>query len=65
MVYLKIENKTEQAKAVLALLKTMPFVEIVEAYEPNATTKRAMMHAEEGKVEVYGNANALLDELKK
>lgn len=65
MVYLKIENKTEQAKAMLALLKTMPFVEIIKGFNPNYTTLEAMSHAEESKVETYGSAKELLDELKK
>ena len=56
MVFLKIENKTEQAEAILALLKTMPFVEILEGYEPNPISRKAMSKAEEGEVEYYGSA---------
>ena len=65
MVYLKIENKTAQARALLTLLKTMPFVEITQSYVPNQTTREAMILAEEGKVETYGSAKELLEELKK
>jgi len=65
MVFLKIENKTKQANAILALLKTMPFVEILDEYKPNPTTREAMSKAEDGEVEYYGKARDLLDELKK
>ncbi len=50
MVYLKIENKSGQAKATIALLKTMPFYEIIKGYEPNEITKKAMIQAEESNV---------------
>ena len=65
MVYLKIENETAQAKALLSLLKTMPFVEITQSNEPNRTTREAMTLAEEGKVETYRSAKELMEELKK
>jgi hypothetical protein len=65
MVFLKIEDKSNQAKAMLALLKTMPFVEILDGYMPNSTTREAMSKAEEGEVEYFGRAKDLLDELKK
>ncbi len=65
MIYLKIENETAQSSALLTLLKTMPFVEITQNYVPNQTTREAMTLAEEGKVETYGSAKELLEELKR
>ncbi len=38
MVYVKIENKTAP-RALLTLLKTMPFVEITQNYKHNQTTR--------------------------
>jgi len=65
MVYLRIENQSSQAIALVELLKTMPFVEILEEHQPNYLTREAMSQAEEGKVEFYGSAKELLDDLRK
>lgn len=65
MIYLRIENQSSQAIALVELLKTMPFVEILEEHQPNYITREAMRQAEEGKVEYYDSARNLLKELKK
>jgi hypothetical protein len=47
MVYLQLNEDTQQAKAVLAMLKTMPLIEIVEDKQyPNEITLSAVNEAE-------------------
>lgn len=64
MVYLRIRENTARARAMLTLLKTMPFVEVVEKEkEPNAKTLRAMQEAEKGGLKKHRTLNSLLKEL--
>lgn len=60
MVYLRIDKQSNQAQALVDLLKTMPFVEILDEKEPNEITKIAMEQAEEGLVEQFSSANNLI-----
>jgi hypothetical protein len=63
MVYLRIDKQSSQAKALVDLLKTMSFVEILDEKEPNETTKKAMKEAESGNVEKFSSANTLINSL--
>lgn len=63
MVYIRIQNQSNQAKALVDLLKTMPFVEILEEKEPNATTKKAMDDADQDIVEEFNSAEELIKAL--
>lgn len=65
MVYLRITDNSTQAKAVLAFLKTMPFVEIINEKTPNKITLKAMEEAENKKLKQYDNVNSLMKDLKK
>ena len=63
MVYIRIQNQSSQAKALVDLLKTMPFVEILEDRKPNKTTKKAMEDADKGIVEEFNSAEDLIKAL--
>jgi len=66
MVYVKIKDNTAQAKALLAMLKTLPFVEIIEKDNvPNQTTLKAMKEVEAGKVIRAKSAKELIKKLRK
>lgn len=65
MVYLRIKNKSSQAKAMIDFLKTMPFVEILDEKEPNEITKQAMKEAEEKMLESFDSAEELIKALNK
>ncbi|MBM3436826.1 MAG: hypothetical protein FJY07_11490 [Bacteroidetes bacterium] len=66
MVYVKIKESTAQAKALLAMLKTLPFVEIIEKEDiPNKVTLQAMKDAETKKVTRARNVNDLITKLNK
>jgi len=66
MVYVKIKESTAQAKALLAMLKTLPFVEIIEKEDiPNKVTLQAMKDAETKKATRAGNVNDLIKKLNK
>lgn len=49
MVTIKIKENSKQAKAVLEMLKTFPFVEVVEKQRYNATTEKTIRDARAGK----------------
>jgi hypothetical protein len=66
MVYLQLNEDTQQAKAVLAMLKTMPFIEIVEEKQyPNEITLSAVNEAETKKLKRYKSVDDLMKDLKK
>ena len=46
MVYLRINENSQQAKAVISMLKTMPFVEVVEEIIPEKNTLKASEETE-------------------
>jgi hypothetical protein len=51
MQVIRIKENTIQAKAMIALLKTLPFVEfIAEGKTPNSETHKAISDARSGKV---------------
>ncbi|MFZ4398890.1 MAG: hypothetical protein ACOYO1_02555 [Bacteroidales bacterium] len=64
MVYLRITENTTQAKAVLAFLKTMPFVEIINEKEPNKITLKAIDDARKGNVIKTSSKEDLFKKLK-
>jgi hypothetical protein len=66
MVYIKIHENTVQAKAVIAMLKTMPFVELVKdkLQLPNAATRKAINDARQGKVIKVKNVSDLMKKLR-
>lgn len=49
MITVRIKENSKQAKAVVEMLKTFPFVEILEKPRYNSATERAIKEAKEGK----------------
>ena len=66
MVHIKIHENTAQAKAVIAMLKTMPFVELVDISKkiPNSETKKAIDDARKGKVSKTKGVDDLMLQLR-
>lgn len=58
MVYLKINERSNQARAFLEYVKTVPFVEVVEDI-PNNETLAALRAVEKGKINRYRSAEEL------
>ncbi len=66
MVYVRIRENSAQAKALLSLLKTLPFVEIIEKEDiPNNITMNAMYHAENNMLTKARNSKDLIVRLRK
>lgn len=65
MVYLRISENSSQAKAILAYLKTMPFVEIVEDKIPNKITLKAISEAGNKKLKKHDSVISLMKDLNK
>ena len=66
MVYLRIKDNTDQAKALLQMLKTMHFVEFIDGGDiPNSETIKAMIDAKTGRVNKYKSSNEMFSNLKK
>lgn len=63
MTYFSIDTKSKQAKKMVELLETLPFVKILD--DPNATTKQAMDEARKGKVTKHKSAKDMIDSLNK
>lgn len=63
MTYIRINTKSKQAKKFVEFIETMPFAEILE--DPNATTKKAMENARNGKSRKHKNASELIAFLNK
>lgn len=63
MTYIRINTKSKQAKKFVELIETMPFAEILQ--EPNATTKKAMESAKNGKIRGHKTASDLISSLNK
>lgn len=59
MVYLKINERSNQARAFLEYVKTVPFVEMIDDI-PNQETRAALRAVEKGKVNRYKTAEELL-----
>ncbi len=51
MVTVRINDKSKQAKALIAMLKTFAFVEVEETPRFNEETEKAIREAREGKTE--------------
>jgi len=49
MVTVKIKESSKQAKALIEMLKTLSYVEVVEPCRYNATTEKAIKDATTGK----------------
>jgi hypothetical protein len=65
MIYLKINENTEKAKAFVQLAKTMEFVEVIEDDIPNRETIKAIEDAGTGKVNTYKTGKDLFKKLDK
>jgi hypothetical protein len=66
MVHIKILENTTQSKAVIEMLKTMPFVELIDNGKttPNVETKKAIDDALRGTVTRAKNVADLMHQLK-
>jgi len=66
MVYLKIDDKSPEAKAFLKLIKLMTFIEIMDKKEiPNEETILALKDAQDGKVNSYKSSKDFFTKIKK
>jgi hypothetical protein len=64
MVYLKIEENSQQAKILLEYLKMMPYVEVIEKEDiPNLKTLEAMQEAENGNLKKFKTVKSLMEDL--
>ncbi len=63
MTYISIDTKTKQAQKFVELLETLPFAKILK--EPNATTKKAIANARNGKTHKAASLDQLFKDLKK
>jgi antitoxin component of RelBE/YafQ-DinJ toxin-antitoxin module len=63
MTYISIDTKTKQAKKFVELIETLPFAKILK--EPNATTKKAITDARNGKVHTAASLDQLFKDLKR
>ncbi len=63
MTYITIDTKTKQAQKFVELLETLPFAKILK--EPNATTKKAIEDARNGKTRKAKSLDNLFNDLKK
>ncbi len=60
MIQIKINDKTEQAKAFISYMLTLPFVE----YVPNSETLQALDDAQNNKTTTYNSTKELFIKLK-
>ena len=60
MIQIKINDKTEQAKAFISYILTLPFVE----FEPNSETLQALKDAQNNKTITYNSTKELFSKLK-
>lgn len=58
MITLVIDDKSQEAKKMMELLKTRPYAKIIK--EPNIETLKAIKDAEEGKLSVSVNYGCCL-----
>jgi hypothetical protein len=63
MTYITIDTKTAQAKKLVSLIETLPFVKILN--EPNAATQKAIADARKGKTRKAGSLKQLFADLRK
>lgn len=65
MVYIKIKENSSQAKAIIQILKAMPYVEFIEKEKiPNKTTINAIEEARRGNLKRFKNVTDLINDLK-
>lgn len=63
MTYISIDTKTRQAKKFVELIETLPFAKILK--EPNATTKKAIENARQGRTHKARSLEQLFSDLGK
>lgn len=63
MVTVRIKSTSKQAKALIEMLKTFPFVEIEEERRYNAETEKAIREVRTGKVTKAKSAEDLFGQL--
>ena len=63
MTYITIDTKTTQAKKLVELIETFPFVKLLN--EPNAETKKAITNARKGKTKKAASLKQLFTDLSK
>ena len=62
MIQIKINDKTEQAKAFINYILTLPFVEL--EHVPNSATRQALEDAQNDKTTTYNSTKELFIKLK-
>lgn len=62
MIYLAIDDKSQEAKKLLAYLESLSFAKIYK--EPNTATQKAISEAREGKTKNAKSVSQLFKDLK-